>query len=100
MYYKGAGVPQDYAEAVRWSRKAAEQGEAGAQFNLGWMYTNGHGVPQDYVKAYMWLNLAAAQGNALAQTNKSIVSKRMTPADISRAQRLSSECLARNYKGC
>ncbi len=28
MYYKGHGVPQDYAEAVKWFRKAAEQGNA------------------------------------------------------------------------
>jgi TPR repeat protein len=85
---------------MRWFRKAAEQGEALAQTNLGLMYGEGTGVPEDTVKAYMWFNLAAAQGDADAQTNKSFASKHMTPADISRAQRLSSECLARNYKGC
>ncbi len=26
MYDEGQGVPQDYAEAVRWYRRAAEQG--------------------------------------------------------------------------
>ena len=31
MYDKGQGVPQDYAEAVRWYRKAAVQGYAEAQ---------------------------------------------------------------------
>ena len=35
---------QDYAEAVRWFRKAAEQGDADAQFNLGRMYYEGQGV--------------------------------------------------------
>src|SRR5258707_14697617 len=38
LYYHGRGVPQDYAEAVRWYRRAAEQGDATAQFNLGLMY--------------------------------------------------------------
>ena len=38
MYDKGQGVPQDYAAAVSWYRKAAEQGDADAQFNLGFMY--------------------------------------------------------------
>ena len=38
MYDNGEGVPQDYAEAVRWYRLAAEQGNASAQFNLGSMY--------------------------------------------------------------
>ena len=40
------GVPQDYTEAVRWCRRAAEQGDARAQYNLGNMYYNGMGVPQ------------------------------------------------------
>jgi TPR repeat protein len=48
MYANGYGVPQDYAEAVRWYRLAAGQGNAKAQYNLGLMYYNGEGVPQDY----------------------------------------------------
>ena len=38
MYVLGQGVPQNYAEAVRWFRLAAAQGNANAQFNLGVMY--------------------------------------------------------------
>ena len=37
MYEHGEGVRQDYAEAVRWYRKAAEQGDSDAQHNLGGM---------------------------------------------------------------
>jgi TPR repeat protein len=37
MYFKGKGVAQDLGEAVRWTRKAADQGYANAQFNLGVM---------------------------------------------------------------
>jgi TPR repeat protein len=47
MYDEGRGVPQDDAEAVRWYRKAAEQGDAEAQGKLGVMYANGRGVPND-----------------------------------------------------
>jgi TPR repeat protein len=50
----------DYAQAVKWYRLAADQGDADAQFNLGFMYASGQGVPKDYVLAYMWRNLAAA----------------------------------------
>lgn len=32
------GIPQDYSEAVKWYRLAAEMGSAGAQANLGMMY--------------------------------------------------------------
>ena len=49
MYDRGERVPQDYAEAIKWYRKAAEQGYASAQYNLGIMYDDGEGVPQDYV---------------------------------------------------
>ncbi len=44
MYDKGQGVPQDYAEAMRWYRSAAEQGNAKAQSNLGIMYLVGQGA--------------------------------------------------------
>ena len=47
-------MPQDDAEAVVCYRKAAEQGHAPAQFNLGDMYRDGEGVPQDDVEAYNW----------------------------------------------
>jgi hypothetical protein len=34
MYGNGLGVPKDYAEAIKWFRLAAEQGNAGAQSML------------------------------------------------------------------
>jgi len=48
-------------------RPAAAQGDADAQFGLGFMYANGNGVPQDYKEAEKWFRLAAAQGDADAQ---------------------------------
>ena len=48
MYADGHGVPQDYAEALKWYRLAAAQGDASAQFNLGVMHAKGQSVPQDY----------------------------------------------------
>ena len=59
----GEGVPKDAAKAVEWYTKAAEQGHADAQNNLGVMYDTGEGVPRDLVRAYVWFNLAAAQGD-------------------------------------
>jgi len=41
MYLTGQGVPQDDAEAVKWYRLAAEQGDAAGQVGLGVMYANG-----------------------------------------------------------
>jgi TPR repeat protein len=49
--YSGKGAPQDFAEAVKWFRKAAEQGDAEAQNNLGAIYAQGQGVQRDYIRA-------------------------------------------------
>jgi len=51
----------DQVEAVKWYRKAAEQGDADAQFNLGVRYDAGQGVQQDMAAA--WLRKAAEQGH-------------------------------------
>ncbi len=96
MYRNGEGVPQDDAKAARWYSKAAEQGDANAQNNLGVMYRIGLGVPQDYAHAHMWFNLAASKfphGKVRDQVvkNRDIVAGRMTPAQISEAQKLARE---------
>ena len=100
MYAYGQGVPQDDKTAVKWSTLAAEQGLAKAQFNLALMYGEGKGVPQDYVRTHMWLSLAASTGNENAIKGRDIVMERMTPADISAAQKLAREWVAKNYEGC
>ncbi len=44
----------DYATALKFWRPLAEQGDAQAQHNLGFMYANGQGVPQDNAEAVKW----------------------------------------------
>jgi len=66
-------VPQDYTEAVRWYREAADQGDTKAQVVLGNMYYYGHGVPQDYVEAVRWYRKAANQGDKTVQAALTIV---------------------------
>lgn len=56
-------------KAVEWYRKAAEQGLAKAQCNLGVCYENGEGVAKDQAIAVQWYRKAAEQGLALAQYN-------------------------------
>jgi TPR repeat protein len=65
----GQGVKQDYAEAIRLYRKAANQGDAHAQSILGVMNCNGQGVKQDYAEAARLYRKAADQGHANAQLN-------------------------------
>ena len=64
---------RDEAEAVRWYRLAADQGNAGAQLNLGFMYASGEGVLKDEAEAVRWYRLAADQGNARAQSNLGVM---------------------------
>ena len=66
-YREGYGTAVDHVEAVKWVRKAAEQGYASAQCNLGLMYEDGRGVEQSYEKAVEWYLKAAEQGYARAQ---------------------------------
>jgi TPR repeat protein len=99
-YAQGLGVVQDYAEALKWYRLAAQQGSADAQSNLGLMYYNGQGVVQDYAKAHSWLNLAAIKGDADAVKNRDLVAKLMTSQQIAAAQKLARDCQARNFEGC
>jgi tetratricopeptide (TPR) repeat protein len=60
-------VSQDYAEAVKWYCKAAEQGYAKAQYNLGCCFANDNGVLQDLTEAVKWFRKSAEQGHADAQ---------------------------------
>ena len=67
------GVPEDDAEAVRWYRMTAEQGDATAQNNLGSIYSYGEGVPEDDNEAIRWFRMAAEQGHVDAQFNLGIM---------------------------
>ena len=61
------GLPQDYATALDWYQRAADQGFAPAQFNLGVLLSGTDGVPADYPTALQWYRKAALQGDAEAQ---------------------------------
>lgn len=68
-------APELTKEAVKWFRKAAEQGEAHAQFMLGMCYFNGVGITQDKTEAVKWLQKAAKQGHEEAKKALTEVSK-------------------------
>lgn len=63
MYDNGEGVKQDYIKAFEWYEKAAKQGFAMAQFNIGDMYANGQGVKQDKKIAKEWFGKACDGGD-------------------------------------
>jgi hypothetical protein len=66
----------DYATAHRLLRPLADQGDARAQLDIGFMYYRGQGVPQDYAEGLRWFAKAADQGNAGAQFNLGVAYER------------------------
>ena len=103
-YIMGDGMPQDFTQAAMWFKKAAAQGNPLAQFALGGLYATGNSVPQDDVRAYMWYSLVVEEeldsGDKLAAEKRDEIVRRMTPAQIAEAQRLTQQCQARQFKGC
>ncbi len=90
----------DYEAAVKWYKRAAEQGHASAQFNLGEMYFKGQGVTQDYTRAYMWWEIAASHGDEKAMKKSEKNQELLTPSHLEKVQLLARECVASNYKNC
>jgi TPR repeat protein len=66
-YFNGRGVPQNFAEGVRWYTKSAEQGQIEAQETLGGIYFFGKGAAQDYALAAKWYRGPAESGKAYPQ---------------------------------
>jgi TPR repeat protein len=121
MYANGQGVLRDDQEALKWFQLAeekraalekteiyklakisvspalkvlkadAENGIAGAQYDLGMMYSEGSGVLYDPVLAHMWYNLSALQGHDGATGRLSLIEKVMSPQQIEQAQEMVSD---------
>lgn len=85
-YYDAKNTPQDYTQAAAWYRKAAEQGNAKAEYSLGISYCWHEGVPLDYSEAYFWLDLAIE--GKVDDTNhwRNFAASHLTPAEITQAQ--------------
>ena len=99
MYYFGEGVPQDYAEAVKWFRLAADQGYTVAQENLGFMYRDGQGVPQDDVETYAWFSVAAGDRFPNAAKGRDLTASKLTPEQLSQGQKRATELLEKIGSG-
>lgn len=110
MHYKGWGVPQDYAEALRLFNFAAEKGHPQALIWLGDAYAEGKGVPKDYVEAYKYYDLATSQAGRgeielsgvyrdLADKKKGALAPKMTTAETAEAQKRAREWKPSRHTG-
>ena len=100
MYAGGKSVVQNYSIAVDWFRKSSEQGNAQAQVNLGSAYESGVGVVKGNIYGHMWYNVAASSGIEEGKNARDEIAKKMTSAEIAKAQELARECVKKQYKGC
>lgn len=73
LYYNKdtPGVSQNYGEALKWFRMAADQGYAPAQYSVGNIYFHGLGEPTDFAEGIRWWRLAAENGDPEAQDDLS-----------------------------
>lgn len=96
MYQTGKGIPQNYALALDWYKKASKYGNnPHAQYNLGIMYEHGQGVLKNHTYAHAFYNLASANGIEDAARVRDMLAKKMTNLEIERAQTLAKEWIKR-----
>jgi TPR repeat protein len=75
----------DPKEAARWYRRAALQGLATAQFNLGRALERGEGVEQNAIEAWAWYRLASDRGDTQAKQALQQVQTRMDANSLTKA---------------
>ena len=72
-YYSGDGVAQDKEKAAELYEEAALEGDAVAQYTLGYMYDKGDGIDKDRVKAMFWYEKAADQDHEAARNRLNVL---------------------------
>jgi len=86
-------VTRDEAKSMEWMQKAANLGDAGAQYHLGIKLHRASldglpdAAPESRILAYKWLQLAAAQGYRSSQAAWAFVALAMTREDVADASR-------------
>jgi len=90
----GAAVSQGGA-GLKVISDAARQGDAEAQLELGILYEFGYGMANNQIVALAWYTLAAQQGNQKAVARRDILRKRLSQAEVDKAETLSAKLLGK-----
>jgi TPR repeat protein len=96
FYYRGYGVPKDFAEAAKWFGKAAAKGDSRSQYYLGKMSEKGEGAEKNLVQAHVWFSLSAKNAPSprdAAYTREEVekLERKMSPEQIASAKQLASQ---------
>jgi TPR repeat protein len=95
MYLKGQGVEQDYENAGKWFRRAAEQSVPQAQYRLGNLYYQGNGLPKDYESAYIWFSVGASHKHELSTNAISKAENKLSAEEKREADKIISDYVKR-----
>ena len=87
LYAEGKVVPNDFAEANKWLRKAGDQGHAQALYSLGVIYAAGFGVPVDFAEGYVSFCLAAKSGFETATDDCDNLAGELSPEELALANK-------------
>lgn len=91
---KSEEVYKNFAEAAKWYRKVAEQGDANAQRNLGMYYIQ---EKRDNVRGYAWILLSVKNGLEDLTSKLAELEKHMDKGEIERAKKLAEEYSKGNF---
>jgi TPR repeat protein len=96
------GVERDYAEALKWYRKAAEQGYGDGLAGMGGMYARGRGVPKNYMLAEMYVELAETQHAEPVdlKMTRAVVRQHVTKAQTAEAKTRAAACVSAHFRDC
>ncbi len=100
-YEWGEGVPQDYAAALAWYRRAAEAGGARALVQIGVLLENGMGTERDLPAAAVLFRQAAAAGEVEGSVRLGMLYEwgRGVSQDRCQAAQLYRDAAARGHAG-
>ena len=82
IYAEGKLVPNDFAVATVWFRKAADQGYAEAMYSLGVIYRAGFSVPVNFAESYVWYCLAEKSGFETASEDCEDLASDLSPEEL------------------
>jgi tetratricopeptide (TPR) repeat protein len=86
----------NYTVAVKWYRKAAEQGHPRAQALLAGKYALGKGVKEDHLTACAWAIISSDNGSEHGEKVKTLISQRFGPEFVLQAQALVRKMIRKN----
>ncbi len=102
FFLTGKLIPRNYAEAIKWYRLSAENGDRDSQGELAFLYFTGRGTERDFDKAFLWFEKSASQGLASSQYSLGIMyysGNGVEKADAIKAYAWLSLAAAQNHNG-